>query len=231
MAQNTLMPMGTSVAKSLLRSLPLLLCALAAGAADWRTLQAPLSRPITPDSFRIGADGSIWNFSADGVRRSSPEGTTATVHRSALGGFVYNDLASDAVLLPDGGALLDISGVRGGSGYCTVQRIDAQLRPTWRAEIPLQYKICKGLYANAAGQAWLPSGEKLYRLSAHDAVSPAIALVGALSYAERPLAVTAAGAGFRCAHVRQLVRSNHVRPGPAIQRATRRRVLRSLVHL
>ena len=194
--------MGTSVAAALLRSLPLLLCAQAAGAADWRTLQPQLSRPITPDSFRIGADGSIWSFGADGVRRSSPDGTTATVHRSALGSFVYSDYARDAVLLPDGGALLDLSGVRSSGGYCTVQRIDAQLRPAWRAEIPLQYETCKGLYANAAGQAWLPSGEKLYRLSPSGAVLPAVALVGSLSYAERPLAVTADGAAISATRLR-----------------------------
>ncbi|TDR46624.1 hypothetical protein DFR29_103158 [Tahibacter aquaticus] len=187
---------------TLLRSLPLLLCALAADAADWRTLQPQLSRPVTPDSFRIGADGSIWSFSTDGVRRSDAGGTTVTVHRSAFGDLVYNDLASDAVLLADGGALLDVSGVRGGSAYCTVQRIDALGRPTWRAEIPLQYETCKGLHANAAGQAWLPGGEKLYRLSPTGAVAAEVAQVGSLGYAERPLAVTSDGAAIAATQLR-----------------------------
>jgi hypothetical protein len=166
----------------------LLLAPFAAIAADWRYVETTPDERLVPRYYRIGADYALWSVSNDGVRRSAA-GTTRLLYRSASSNRLPEDDVRDLVPLADGGALLDHSGIHTNvGGYCAATRMAADGRVLWNLKLPFRDEICRGIYANTAGQSWLFSGEKLYPVDADGRVGSQVAVIGQ-SYATRPVAV------------------------------------------
>lgn len=123
----------------------LLFAPLAAGAADWRNVESTPDEPLVPRYYRIGADYALWSVSNDGVRRSAA-GTTRLLHRSASSNRLPEDGVRNLMPLADGGALLDVSGIRSNlGGYCAAMRIAADGRVLWRLDRTFADEICRGI--------------------------------------------------------------------------------------
>lgn len=132
--------------------------------ADWRYVARDDSTTtLQIQHVQFAPDHSLWSFSSDGVRRTDIQGNTQLVRRSDNLGRVPTERITGGVLLDDGGAILSTETLPGFTG-CGVQRIDAQLRSTWRIAGDPQDYACSPVFANAAGMAWLERGDSLRAL-------------------------------------------------------------------
>ena len=120
--------------------------------ADWRALAPqPDQELLSPYNYLVGAGGSLWSFSNDGVRLTLADGSTRVVTRE------YYDRGQR---LADGGALLYTN--------CSLQRVDAQGRLGWSTPFASSPQTsCYGFAALASGAAWLNRGVQLDAFDAH----------------------------------------------------------------
>ena len=131
----------------------------AAQAADTRYLEPQDSKPFDPVRFVTGSNGVIWSFDGSSVRRTDAAGNSAVLQRSALLAGVDDTAYTDGIATADGGLIAF-------NADCKTLRVTADLRVTWRNQLPLQ--SCKGVRANASGVSWvgvtLPGdGDNLYQ--------------------------------------------------------------------
>lgn len=170
---------------SVLRAAAVLALAAAtpAGAASWRWFDTQPVRPLLPSQFAFGADGSLWTFSYDGVRRTDAAGQTAT----GVSPIRVNAELDRGVLLADGGAILHgMSGAR-----CSVARVDAGLRRVWSATTA---SWCRAYAATPDGRVWLADEHSLVRIDANGQVGLTLPLGDAAQPATHSwLAVTSDG--------------------------------------
>ena len=120
--------------------------------ADWRALAPqPDQELLSPYNYLVGAGGSLWSFSNDGVRLTRADGSTRVVTRE---NYVRGQR------LADGGALLYTN--------CSLQRVDAQGRLGWSTPFASSPQTsCYGFAALASGAAWLNRGVQLNAFDAH----------------------------------------------------------------
>lgn len=142
-----------------------LVFAASAGAAGWRWYDPQQTVPLAPAGFDFAADGSLWTFSYDAVRRTDSAGTTIAGVTDLASVVEYDR----GVLLADGGAILRESP----AGGCAVVRVDARLRRLWAVYTP---RWCRDYAATPDGRAWLADELNLLRIDADGQIVSSIPL-------------------------------------------------------
>jgi hypothetical protein len=139
----------------LLRSLLLIVSAVAAAqatvvrAADWPYREPLNHAPVSPTGFVPAPGGGLWTYDLQSVRFTDAAGRTHTVMRSlATEGGISGDVFTDGYVTRDGGVVL--------SAGCTLQRIEPDLRATWRHN-----RSCRAEGVNADGIVWIDADENL----------------------------------------------------------------------
>ncbi|TDR46623.1 hypothetical protein DFR29_103157 [Tahibacter aquaticus] len=132
----------------------------AAQAADTVYLESQETKPFDPVRFVSGSNGVVWTFDGNTLRRTDAAGNSAVLQRSALLAGVDDAAYTDGVATADGGLIAF-------NANCQVLRITADLRATWRSQLPLQ--SCKGVRVSATGVSWIGGtlsgdGDNLFQL-------------------------------------------------------------------
>jgi hypothetical protein len=122
-----------------------------ASAADWRHVATPPTRPVDASDFMIAADGALWTFSFDGVRRTDTGGAVSPPLAHPSSGYLP-DFGS-GLPLADGGAILVASDLS-----CSITRVDAGPRRVWQETTG---RPCAWAAATPAGRVWLADHEYL----------------------------------------------------------------------
>ncbi|WP_313916369.1 hypothetical protein [Tahibacter sp.] len=142
-----------------------LVFAASAGAAGWRWYDPQQTLPLAPAGLDFAADGSLWTFSYDAVRRTDAAGTTIAGVTDLASAVEYDR----GVLLADGGAILRESP----GGSCAVARVDARLRRLWTVSTP---HWCRDYAATPDGRVWLADQQNLVRIDADGQIISTIPL-------------------------------------------------------